>query len=266
MIQLLSAATPGYPWTEPFRASLDRHFDIPWRILETGKDIPLPGTRGQMLQHGAFLEHLPEYKIEFHHDRLPQWDMVDPVILFVDADMICQRRLMPAEVMLLNSLTERDICVGLNGPRGETLAQEATQIGQQVDDWVVDQLFPGWRELPAWNTGFVAARRSAYQRLYDQCRALMPAAEWCFSHYAAVQWLMCYCLGRWLHHVELPQTIHLHGCWGAPAGLGWTATGEATLDGELVAFRHAINLEPDKCVRWPGKTANAKLTHSRDNP
>lgn len=237
MIQLATAATAAYPWLPAFVASLKRHCNVPFRVFEPGKDVPYPRVRGEMLQHGAFIKHLPPLT-------------ADDVLLFVDADMIMQRPFTPEEIEWFHRLQPDEICVGLNGPRGETLLDEAALLEPQVEGWVLDSLFPGWQPLPAWNTGFVAARRSAYQRLYDMSRALMPAAESCFAHYAAVQWVMCYCIGRFLKHVELPQTIHLHGCWGKPEGHSWSETGEAKFNGELAAFRHAMNLTPPKGLNY----------------
>jgi hypothetical protein len=241
-IQLITAATADYAWLPAFAASLRQHCNVPYRVWEVGRDVPLPGTPNQMLQHGKFLEYTT---------MIPG----DPVLLFVDADMIMQRPLAADELALFAGLGADEICVGMNGARGQTLRHEAESLSPKVEEFLVDALFPGWAELKSWNTGFVAARRSAYLRLYDMTRALLPLGENCFAHYAVVQFVMSYALGRWLKHVELPPIIHLHGCWGEPAGFSWGDNGEALWCDRLVAFRHAINLNPPKCVKWAGPTS-----------
>jgi hypothetical protein len=266
MIRLAASYTPGYPWVGAFYNSVCEYGAFPFGLLQVVEDTPradsatlaLPSlqvpkaeeTRTTMLQHGAFLPYLPSLVGTVGADR-------NEVILFSDADMIMQRPFAPAELALFEGLGLWDVAIGLNGPRGETLFDEAKLLGPKVHPETLDDLFPGWAELLAWNTGFVAARRSAWQRLYDMCRALLPIAEACFEHYAAVQWVMCYAVQKWLKHVELPQTIHCHGCWGMPVGASFDDEGRVLFGGELVAFRHAINLNPPKGVAWRRATAPA---------
>jgi len=138
MIQLATAATAAYPWLPAFEASLKQHCTVPFTVFEPGKDVPYPRVRGEMLQHGAFIEHLPKLAPG------------DDVLLFVDADMIMQRPLTNADTSWFNTLGKDEIAVGLNGPRGETLLDEAQLLEPQVEGWVVDSLFPGWQALPAW--------------------------------------------------------------------------------------------------------------------
>lgn len=261
MIHLATSWNEGYPWAEPFVASLRQHCNVPFTtfLVDDGRaEVPLrpnqsqggaatppyqipraPETRTNIVQHGAFLAHLavgPNFASE------PD----DDVILFLDADMICQRKFTFEELDWFERLPANAVAVGINGYRGETLFEEGRHLSPTAPPESIDDLFPGWRDILAWNTGFVAARRSAYQRLYDMTRAILPIAEACFEHYAAVQWAMCYAIGKWLQHVELPQTIHLHGCWTLPKEFSWSENGEALFDGKLVAFRHAINLNPEK--------------------
>lgn len=233
MIHLTTSYTPGYPWAEPYRASLKANCNVPWTMLEVPQG-PNADTRTGMVQHGAFLRGLP---------FVPRDNFT---VVFTDADMICQRGFTDDEAAMLYRLEADQVAVGPNKCDGQTLEDEATTLQRIGTTPTMDAIFPGWRTLPVWNCGFIAARRSTWERLYDMSRALMPAGEAMFLHYAAVQWVLSYCIGRWLEHVPLPYSICMHGCWPPPAGASVNDAGLVCFDGAPVAFRHAINLTPAK--------------------
>lgn len=236
MIHLATSYTPGYPWIERYATSLREHYADNWfghRVMEPPRD-----TRTWCIQNGAFLEHLLEHGVS---------DYGDPVIAFTDADMICQRPWSAEEEWDLRNLRENQVAMGVNQRLGATLEDEAKDLGQLVDDSLLDRIFPGWRRIPVWNCGFIVARRSTFQRLHDLTTPLMLPAESCFSHYATIQWVICYAVGRWLNHVLLPETICVHGLCGRPPNTTADEEGNVYVNGTMAAFRHAINLSPHKC-------------------
>ena len=276
MIHLVSGATEGYPWTEAYWQSVHRHmppiknllnFDGDTMMLDGHiartrmfritdllmfeNDIERPKNRCKSLQAGEFLKRLRPLE-----DR--------DIIIFTDADMVMQRPFERREIEEFVFCTEPDtVWLAVNGEPGDTLRHEAELLEPDVEDWIVDKLFPGWREIPVWNCGVIVARAATYARLRDMALALMPAAETCFRHYAVIQWVICYCVGRWLKHALLPRTIHAHGHFGLPKDCGWDETGDVIVrsaecgvrseEGVKAVFRHALNLTPPKGARPPAK-------------
>ncbi len=256
MIRLVTGFTAGYPWAERYVESvnthlnpnIEKHFfthDVPNRSLLNPKlgarVVPLPENRCTSLQHGEFLKHL---------EPLADWDL----IIFTDADMIMQRPFTLDELHELGRLRAGEVKVAYNEGHGWTLADEAELLDQQCEDWVIDSLFPGWRTLPGWNCGVIVARASTYRELYHMARALLPVAESCFAHYAVIQFVMCYCIGKWLKHLLLPQSIHVHGHFGLPKNAEWDDSGNVLVTDEagvkeMAVFRHCLNLTPAKGAR-----------------
>jgi hypothetical protein len=240
---VVAAFTKDFPWIEPFVASLQRHVPNNHQLFSVNHDrvgataIPGCGTRGEMQCHGGFLSACTEYE----------------TILFADCDMIMQRGFTPEELQFLCHLPKNTVAIGKNLFPGQTLEFEAGGIGQ-IDGAPVDTLFPDWREIKAWNCGMLACHRTTYERLHDMARPLIPAAHSCFSGVAVIQWLLCYCVGKWLKHAELPQTIHIHGHDNTANGATFDADGNAIVDGVMALFRHAMNLRPPKNYTSPGFT------------
>lgn len=258
MIRLVTGFTAGYPWGEPYLESLDRHLnanikrhlfthDVPNRSLlnpkRVSKVLPLPENRCGSLQHGEFLKHL-------YPEAMANYDL----IIFTDADMLMQRAFTQDEIHELGFLQQGQVKLGYNGGHGWKLADEAQLLDQQCEDWVIDAMFPGWRELPGWNCGVIVARAATYRDLYHMARALLPVAESCFAHYAVIQFVICYCVGKWMRHLLLPQSIHVHGHFGLPKNAEWDDAGNVLVTDEtgvkeMSVFRHALNLTPSKGER-----------------
>jgi hypothetical protein len=286
MIHLCTGATEGYPWLDGYVASVMRHVPVNvqmkgaagpaiefqprvflcgfknalWRYEHAGTNrilhglhVPVPGNRCKSLQHGAFLDAL--------NAGSPR-DMV----IFTDADMVMQRPFTYDELYDFHFTGKDEVWLGVNGKEGDTLLEEARLLEASsvnrkdhaiFDSWIFEQMFPGWRELPVWNCGVLVCRVETYRRLHDMARALLPVVESVFEHYAAIQWCLCYCIGRWLKHRLLPRTIHVHGHFGLPQDCFFDGEGRVRIgggargagreeEGELAVFRHCLNLTPEK--------------------
>src|SRR5205085_125387 len=122
----------------------------------------------------------------------------------------------------------------------------AALIEPREGEGTISELFPGWQEMEVRNCGVMVARRHTYQRLYDLTRALLPACYLCFGGAAAIQWLICYCVQRWLVLGNLPRTMHVHGHVDPGPEVVFDSEGNAHVNGVRVVFRHALNLDPVK--------------------
>jgi hypothetical protein len=280
MIHLVTAATPGYPWAKPYWDSVLKHVmpDNPGPTVWTEPDpkaefqrifpmflettpgyqsrlalakppypsrwftARLPENRTKCLQHGEFLQYLIPLTAR-------------DVVIFTDADMLMQRAFSQDELELFCSLGADEVLLGPNGDTADTLHDEA-QLLLAHDDANVEQraratdllrtALPEWWDMPARNTGVVICQLQTYRRLYDLTRAVLPVCEAAFAHYAALQFAICYAVGRWLRGHVLSRSIHTHGHFGVPAGATWDAEGNVCREGQRCVFRHCLNLTPEK--------------------
>ncbi len=285
MIHLVTAATPGYPWAKAYWESILRHCGpLPATIKEPKAAlvadteaarkqfqqivpyffettpgcngpiralppyptqrfaVPLPANRTKCMQHGEFLKYVVT-------------TTPNDLAIFTDADMLMQRSFTDGELDLFASLGRDEILIGQNDQPTDTLVQEAALLKhyephsalqlEHVYD-TLNRALPGWQECLIGNTGVVVARIDTWRRLHDLARALLPLCESLFSHYAALQFCICYCAGRWLRMHRLPLTIHTHGHFGVPQGAEWDAAGNICWEGVPAVFRHCLNLTPAK--------------------
>jgi hypothetical protein len=245
-IIVASAFDEKYPWGQAFTESARKHHpDVV--IFDVGGDVDRARAAGKIAmprpmevkngcpQHGAFLEH-------------GDFSPLD-VVIFGDGDMVMQRPFSVCERAELHQLPLGVVLAGENQPGWHSLLEEANLLQAKAEGWVVDELFPGWRELPIWNTGLLAARAATWQRLYDTVRGLLPVGFALFDHYATQQWVISYAMGKWFQRLDLPRTICCHGLAGPVAGMTEDAEGNVYWEGTKAVFRHAINLTPPKAVQ-----------------
>lgn len=172
-----------------------------------------------MMQAGQFLDYFECHKRD--------------IILFTDADIILQRPFTDMELNWLKRL--RHFSAGVNRAEGETLSDEATRL-MLADPVLMDFEYPDNQRKPIYNTGVVAAPRWAWEAMFERYVELFPPLFSCFGHYAAVQWLMCYCMGE----VEtMPGSFHSHGHFGFPMDVT-KEDGIVRYKGEVVALNHRI--------------------------
>lgn len=172
-----------------------------------------------MMQSGQFLDCFDCHKRD--------------IILFTDADIILQRSFFDKELNWLKRL--RNFSAGVNRVEGETLADEAPRL-MLSDPVLLEYEYPDYQIKPIYNTGVVAAPRWVWETMFERYVERFPALFSCFGHYAAVQWLMCYCMGE----VEpMHGNFHSHGHFGWPEGV--TKEFDTVLyNGNVVALNHRI--------------------------
>jgi len=265
MIIVATSFTEGYPWGSRYAGSLleactnaevrvfnigredvETHWvnrDCKARMCYTG--LSYPGTRGEMAQHGHFLGALDKCESKMARKR-QRSERDSDVIVFTDADMFMQRWFTDFELDWLEEVKEGEVLLGQNLYDGQTLEEESELIEPTATFYLADNLFPGWADMEARNCGVIVARRRTYERLYDLTRPLLPACYSCFAGYAAIQWLICYCVQKWLTLRELPRTIHVHGHVDPGPDVTFDEEGRAFVKGTMAVFRHAMNLDPHK--------------------
>jgi hypothetical protein len=146
------------------------------------------------------------------------------------------------EKALFNALPEDGWAIGRNRPEGgQTLAQEALCLGPLVPLATLSERFPGHEGFACQNTGFVAARLSSWRQMLAQSKETWPEVARCLSNAAAVQWMMCYLIGRngWSLQ-DLPLSTHAHGHLGIAPGVNRKEDGLWYYEDMLIAYAHAL--------------------------
>lgn len=165
------------------------------------------------------------------------------VVVFTDGDMFVQRGMSDKERGALEKLGDGDVMVGANQFEGQTLLQEAHNLGFTGKPWAGMQDEKTWR-TPVFNTGCIAANVATWRKLYNQYRSHWQEFAGCFQHYAKQQWLISYLINTGGYRVKKMQyTFHLHNHGSAmPSGSFWSVGKNAlTYNGETVLFRHFTN-------------------------
>lgn len=191
----------------------------------------LAPSQNQCMQHGDWL----------NADGL-QLESSD-VVVYTDGDMYVQRGLNDKERTALQNLSAGDVMVGPNQFEGQTLLQEAHNLGFTGKPWAGMNNEKAWRS-PIFNTGCIAATVGTWRTLLA-----LYSAEWqdfagVFQHYAKQQWLISYILHTNSFNIKkMHYTFHLHNHGTAmPSGSIWNlAKNSLTYNGEQVLLRHFTN-------------------------
>lgn len=165
------------------------------------------------------------------------------VVVFTDGDMFVQRGMSDKERGALEKLGDGDVMVGANQFEGQTLLQEAHNLGFTGKPWHGMQDEKVWR-MPVFNTGCIAANVATWRNLYEQYRIEWQEFAGCFQHYAKQQWLLSYLINKGSYKIKKMQfTFHLHNHGQAlPSGASWSVGRNAlTYMGETVLLRHFTN-------------------------
>jgi hypothetical protein len=199
-----------------------------YRLREEAISAP---AQNSCIQHGDWL----------NADGL-QVDDSD-VVVFTDGDMYVQRALNDKERASLEKLQHGDIVVGANQFEGQTLLQEAHNLGFTGKPWHGMNNEKVWRS-PVFNTGCIAATVGTWRNLLSLYRAEWQDFAGVFQHYAKQQWLISYLLHAYSFNIKkMHYTFHLHNHGSAmPSGSVWSVTKNAlTYQGDIVLLRHFTN-------------------------
>jgi hypothetical protein len=161
-------------------------------------------------------------------------------VVFTDGDMYLQRGMNDNERNALEGLQVGEVMVGANQFKGQTLLQEASNLGftgRQIDGFNEQAIW----QLPVYNTGCIAARVVTLKALYQHYVEVWQLFSGIFQHYAKQQWLLSYLMHKYGYKVKnMKYSFHLHN-HGAdmPSGSRWDVRRNAlTFDGEVVLLRH----------------------------
>lgn len=175
------------------------------------------------VQSGDFLQALPVAD--------------DDVVVFTDGDAYLQRPLTADEAGWLADWPRGTVGLAYNAGPGDTLASEAARLRPRGEAY----LSAGFDlAAPVYNLGVMVARGADWRRWHAAYAAIHPRVAPLFDHHAHQQWGLCAALApAGLTAQVLPYTMHLHGHYPAPSGVG-RERGRVTFDGQVVAFRHYL--------------------------
>ncbi len=216
---LATAFTPNYKRGAAYVEGLNRHCNIPFKVLSIGDGLDMPdyGMPGSIVQAGYFLQHIPTCD----------------VVIFTDADLLMHRPLDADEIEFLSSLKEGQVSACYNKHGVEYFAEEEPMLYQR------GPTPPGYEEVKIYNTGFVAARVKTYERLFKQFKLLWPSFDPPYEHYAKIQLCMCSAaheLG--MEWVVTPSHLCAHGHFGAAPGV--ISSNPPTYNGRIICFDHRL--------------------------
>ena len=216
---LATAATLDYARLPAYRDTLERHCNIPLKILNIGVDAPSYGMMGAILQSGFFLDHIPACE----------------TVIFTDADMRMHRPIADDELAFLSGLKEGQVSACYNKHGEELFDEELPMLYMRPEGPP-----PGYDDVRVFNTGFVAARVATYRALFDKWKELWPEFDPAFQHYAKIQLCMCAAVHR-LGFDWAPTPNHLcaHGHMGAAPGVDASTT-PPTFNGRVICFDHRL--------------------------
>lgn len=229
---LCTAFTPDYTLGDAYEASLREHCNLEYRVFSVGSKAPgrhyVPDNSNphKMLQHGEFLQYLDDI-----------WD--DEVVIFTDADLLMQRQFTDEEIAFLEGFKPGQIGCGINQFYGATLDIEFDMLKPIQTKDELELSMPGFRTQRIWNTGFIVAQKSTYQRLYEEFLKLRPAIDACFLWHPRFQFALSYLIGTQFEHVDIPLSMHAHGHCGWPAGVRGQ-DGVLMFYDEAICMRHKI--------------------------
>ncbi len=216
---LATCATEDYARLPAYRDGLERHCNIPYKILTIGPEVPSYGMMGAILQAGHFLAHIPPCE----------------TVIFTDADLKMHRPLGEDEIEFLSSLKEGQISACYNKHGEELFHEELPMLYMGHDGPPL-----GYDDVRVFNTGFVAARVNTYDALFTKWKELWPDFEHRFEHYAKIQLCMCAAAHRLgLEWVVTPNHLCAHGHMGAAPGVD-ASTSPPTFNGRVIAFDHRL--------------------------
>lgn len=216
---LATAATPDYKRLPAYRAGLQQHCRIPYRILIIGEDAPSYGMMGAILQAGHFLDHIPPCE----------------TVIFTDSDLLMHRPLDEDEIEFLCSIQEGQIAACYNKHGEELFAEELPMLYMRPEGPP-----PGYDDVRVFNTGFVVAKVGTYRRLFEKWLEIWHEFEPAFEHYAKIQLCMCAAAHRLgLEWVPVPNHLCAHGHMGQAPGVD-ASTSPPTFNGRVIAFDHRL--------------------------
>ena len=151
------------------------------------------------MQNGEFIK-------SFNKKELKE----DPIIIFCDSDIVMQRQISAEEINKIKNLNTGDIMIGMNENDQELLIDEAIKLGAEED--FISEIKSDIHEFKAYNTGLLVARSSTYMNLIKEFNIEAPRFRNRFTHYAMLQWIICYVIQsrKFFKIVHMDSSFHSH--------------------------------------------------------
>lgn len=243
---LMTAANAAYmPKMTAYLSSVKAHSNFDRFILIYVGDEALPeidGVQVHRLPHSAIQAWNSNGCVQhgdwIHAEGFEVSDL--DTVVFTDGDMYLQRVMNDNERKALEGLQVGEVMVGPNQFQGQTLLQEASNLGftgKAIDGFNQERV---WK-LPVFNTGCIAAKVVTHKAIYQHYVQNWTSFSGIFHHYAKQQWLMSYLihsLGFKVKNMKHSFHLHNHGA-DMPSGSRWDVRRNAlTFEGEVVLLRH----------------------------
>ena len=233
-IILATSYDSNYKWGPAWKASLEKHCNIPFEIIDMDEiSTKMPNN---IIQHGEFLDYLKPGE-------------PDDVIIFSDADCVLQRGFSEEELKGFRKLQFGHMAAGYVNSSIYSLAMEGSfGLGRfkKEPGAGFSVVFRDYEKFSTFCTGVVVASRETWQVHRKWFESYWPIVDSIWIHYAKIQWLMSYVMGRFLLPFLLPESVTQHGFRQKPMAMSADDLGNILMDGEKIAIRHAINLTPPK--------------------
>ncbi len=183
-----------------------------------------------MLQQGMFTQFAPA-----------DWKDED-IIIFTDADAYFQRAFTADELSAFAAVKPGEFLGDYNVPdQFQSLLSECRDLFPKVPMADIENAFPGMDKIETVNWGFIVARLDSWRELNRRTLASWPRVNACLDNPARVQFACIWEASQpGLSIGRLPVGCHAHGHHSLQHGLTKAADGIWRLNGETVAFAHAL--------------------------
>lgn len=215
-VLLATSFTPDYERGFRYAESLEKHCNVPHKVLMIGADIGSFDMPRAILQAGHFLDSIPECR----------------TLIFTDADIIMHREIEPDEMRFIEEIEEGQISACPNKHAKQLWPEEVPLLAPVMELY-------GYEDVKVFNTGFVICRPTTYRMMFERFKQLWPTFNAAFQHYAKIQLCMCAAV-RDLGIEWIPAPGHLcsHGHCGLPEGV--QNSNPPTFGGRVICFSHRL--------------------------
>ena len=245
LILATGADTPYIARIKPYLDSVEQHsnFDLNYLVHISDTDMKLGYEMIDVAKLSPSLPQCwqPNWPCVQHGDFLHSptlQTILNPtdVVVFTDGDMLMQRPLNDSELMLLRTLQDGEVLMGMNAHPNDTLKDEAERIQPTAAFRLAN--VPDQHNM-VYNGGVIVMQVQTWLRFYSLYRGYWPTFEPYFNHYAKGQWLISWILGHFSFDVKMqPLTFHQHNHYPTQPNTHQDEHGNVYHNGELTLFKH----------------------------
>ena len=161
----------------------------------------------------------------------------EDVIFFTDGDVTLQREISESEMDQLKNLKNNDVYIGYNFSPNDNLYDEYHRL--RPTNYYSNLFSHDLKRIKCYNTGVIAMNKTTWKRLHELYTSMFSEADKMFTHYAKMQWLICFILGtNDFNIIEMGYHVHNHTHAPSPYGTKIDSNGIVTFNDKIVLFKH----------------------------